>query len=386
MALFNTRHFGLFAFFFASTFLAHHALSVQVTSAAEPGLVTNTTGEHCCTHPSISTVRTAADKGDAAAEFDLGNRYYLGVLGADLNLTEANKWLRKAADQGHENAEDELSELYAKAPKDGLGVHQDWAESYFWFLLTMKSRDPRLDKIIGPVPGMTPATLQTMTAQHEEDQDYMRKRYIEDHLSTAQITEVRKRAEAWKPASGSSVVPIPQPKAEEPRANNDDKTEYCCLHPSVSELRMLAEGGDAEAEANLGGVYFRGSWGADVDWDEAAKWLRLAGEQGNERAQDQLSQVYAGAAKAGQSIHQDWAESYFWFLLAAKARDRRLSGLVGNATEETATTPDELDAQAYREQDAKRIREIETHLTAAQIAAAKDKADQWKPSPRHHSK
>ena len=333
----------------------------------------------CCTDRlSVEARRDLADRGDAVAEFELGDSYYRGAAEGQVNWLAARRWLQKSAEQGNENAQDELSELYARAPKDGREVRQDWVESYFWLLLAMKIRDPRLDEIIGPRPGATHATLAALNAQNAEDADYGRKREIEGYLTAAQVAETRKRADAWKPAGGNSVPPPRRSKPEKPQERSNDKTEYCCLHPSVSELRISAEGGDAQSQEDLGSVYYYGRLGTDVDWNEAAKWLHLAGDQGNEQAQDQLSRLYAEAKIEGPGVHQDWAEAYFWFLLTAQSRDARLSPLVGVATERAATTPDELEAQTYRAEDAKRARQLEAHLTASQIAETKKRVSQWK--------
>lgn len=47
--------------------------------------------------------RKAADQGHAEAQFNLGNCYYNGE-GVALDRAEAVRWLRKAADQGHDEA------------------------------------------------------------------------------------------------------------------------------------------------------------------------------------------------------------------------------------------------------------------------------------------
>ena len=48
----------------------------------------------------------------------------------------------------------------------------------------------------------------------------------------------------------------------------------------ITEIRRQAEQGDVDAQFNLGGRYFRGV-GVPEDDTEAARWLRLAAEQGH---------------------------------------------------------------------------------------------------------
>ena len=57
--------------------------------------------------------------------------------------------------------------------------------------------------------------------------------------------------------------------------------------PYNPELVKKAEGGDAEAQSELGMCYFRGK-GVTKDYEEAVKWWTKAAEQGDEQAKKQL--------------------------------------------------------------------------------------------------
>jgi len=48
--------------------------------------------------------------------------------GVKKNDAEALRWIRRAADHGFGNAQNELGVLY----EHGRGVQQDYAEAYFW--------------------------------------------------------------------------------------------------------------------------------------------------------------------------------------------------------------------------------------------------------------
>jgi TPR repeat protein len=58
----------------------------------------------------LKTLVDAAQKGDAAAQFELGRRYYRGE-GAPQNNVIAIRWFRRAADQGHVVSKIYVSEL-----------------------------------------------------------------------------------------------------------------------------------------------------------------------------------------------------------------------------------------------------------------------------------
>ncbi|MDI2700979.1 SEL1-like repeat protein, partial [Acinetobacter baumannii] len=60
----------------------------------------------------ISVMRFMSKAADAS--FKLGIGYLNGQFGLDKNYTEAEKWLNKAASQGHPDAERCLQEAFSK--------------------------------------------------------------------------------------------------------------------------------------------------------------------------------------------------------------------------------------------------------------------------------
>ena len=73
-------------------------------------------------------IKTAAEQGDAEAQFRLGECYYLGD-GVEKNCDDALKWYGKAAEQGNARAQCVLGVCYAK----GELVNKDYAEAVKWF-------------------------------------------------------------------------------------------------------------------------------------------------------------------------------------------------------------------------------------------------------------
>ena len=113
-----------------------------------------------------------------------------------------------------------------------------------------------------------------------------------------------------------------------------------------------AEQGDADAQYNLGVMYYDGR-GVTQDYAEAVKWYRLAAEQDIAKAQSQLGYMYAN----GQGVPQDYVLAHMWFNLAAgrmppgEGRDRVVSN-----------------------------RDLaEKRMTPAQVAEAQRLAREWKP-------
>lgn len=80
-------------------------------------------------------------------------------------------------------------------------------------------------------------------------------------------------------------------------------------HPKVAEVvksyKQDAEGGDAQAQFEVGGCYYYGI-GVSIDYAEAVKWYRKAAKQGNAEAQAKLGFCYAN----GHGVPKDHVEAY----------------------------------------------------------------------------
>ena len=76
--------------------------------------------------------------------------------------------------------------------------------------------------------------------------------------------------------------------------------------------RLAADQGNARAQNNLGYMYANGQ-GVAKDESEAVKWFRLAADQGYARAQDNLGYMY----EKGEGVAKDESEAVKWYRLAA---------------------------------------------------------------------
>jgi len=82
---------------------------------------------------------------------------------------------------------------------------------------------------------------------------------------------------------------------------------------AVKWYRQAAEQGYAQAQYNLGVMYYNGR-GVKQDDFEAVKWYRKAAEQGDADAQANLGSAYG----AGRGVRQDYAEAVKWVKKAAE--------------------------------------------------------------------
>lgn len=81
----------------------------------------------------------------------------------------------------------------------------------------------------------------------------------------------------------------------------------------IPALRQQAEGGQAQAQAQLGRLYAKGQ-GVPQSYAEAAKWYRRAADQKDADGEFALGELY----EAGQGVARDPSQAAKWYQLAAE--------------------------------------------------------------------
>jgi len=90
------------------------------------------------------------------------------------------------------------------------------------------------------------------------------------------------------------------------RAASRATAQYFLLH--------AANQGCDYSQFSVGAMHERGSAGVQRDFSEAARWYRLASEQGHADAQCNLGNLYS----TGRGVEMDYIEALYWFRLAAQ--------------------------------------------------------------------
>ena len=145
--------------------------------------------------------------------------------------------------------------------------------------------------------------------------------------------------------SATLAAASPSPAPESPQNQTEPR--------DVEALRLEAEQGDAEAQANLGAQYRYGA-GVLPDHAVAVYWFRLAADQGEPFAQRDLGLMYG----EGLGVSQDNVAAHMWLSLAT-----------------THISEDARDA-VITARDA-----IAEEMTPEQIAEAERLAREWRPTP-----
>jgi TPR repeat protein len=113
-----------------------------------------------------------AQQGDAEAQYDLAKNLEAGRIGLKRDLTQAEHWYRKAAEQGDPFAQAGLAILY----QFGKGVKADPVEACMWYTLAAE----------GTKGGDRESIVEMLDNLSSE-------------MSPEQRSEARKRASEWKP-------------------------------------------------------------------------------------------------------------------------------------------------------------------------------------------
>ncbi|MGD0815978.1 MAG: tetratricopeptide repeat-containing serine protease family protein [Verrucomicrobiota bacterium] len=267
-------------------------LSIALAAAGlAPGQETNTPGQDAAggtnrlqkdiPPPSTNSVafqetKARAEKGEAAAQSELGLMYDLGQ-GVAQNYAEAVKWLRKAAEQGHPRAQ----LLLGLHCQNGDGVRQDYAEAVKWLRKAADQGGAEAQYSLGVCYDLG----------HGVRQDYAEA--VKWYLKAAAQGDAMAQYNLGVCYSCGQGVP-------------QDDAQAAKWYGQAAGQDVLA------AEYNLG-LCFHDGRGVAADFAEALKWFRKAAEQGDAAAQYDLGFMY----DAGQGVPQDRVEAYKWYNLAA---------------------------------------------------------------------
>ena len=246
----------------------------------------------------------------------IGDDYYYGRNGKLKNYTEAVKWYRKAAEQGHSDTQNLLGYCYEK----GYGVPQDYTEAVKWYRKAAEQGDEYGQTSIGDC--------------------YYYGRGVTQNYSEA-IKWYRKAAE----------------QGDTNAQNNLGNCYYYGrgvtqnYNEAIKWYRKAAEQGDTNAQNNLGICYKYGE-GVTQDYTEAIKWFYKAAEQGDTNAQNNLGDCYY----YGQGVSQNHSEAIKWYRKAIEYTTGGIRCLAysyenGYSVEKDINKAIELYRQAARQGD-----------------------------------
>jgi TPR repeat protein len=157
-------------------------------------------------------------------------------------------------------------------------------------------------------------------------------------------------------------------------------------------LRRAAGAGSAAAAEDLANLFLRNAPGIRRNPTEGFHWMAESARLGNAAAMLDLGSMYFNFPDA---VMRDPSEGYRWLMRAAlvdnPAAQEMLSGVLAQGAMVAARIvipPDliaadmwlRLAARSQFHDNASQRRQIESTMSTAQLAAAKDRADAWRPN------
>jgi TPR repeat protein len=234
----------------------------------------------------------ASARGDHLAETLLGEDYTWGYNGIPENTALGISLLRKAADSGQADAQDDLGTIYYK----GHGVGADPQTAVSWY---RKSAEQGLAK-----------------GEHDLAEMYMYAEGFKD--PKAAFEWYKKAAEQGDASSQWSLGGFYEQGLVV--AKNDQT--------SASWYGKAAENGLPQAQAHLGSMYFDGI-GMPKDDSMALKWFRQAAENNQSEAEFGLGVMYA----YGRGVPKNDATALSWYRKAAAQNDPAAEYFIGKMYE-----------------------------------------------------
>jgi len=95
-----------------------------------------------------------------------------------------------------------------------------------------------------------------------------------------------------------------------------DKNDYKKLLELIKRLNEQAKAGNAEAQFNLGAMYYKG-FAVKQNFNKAFKWFLLSAKQGNSLAQNAVGLM----SIMGKGVKKDYDFGRYWIQLGAKNGD-----------------------------------------------------------------
>ena len=228
----------------------------------------------------LSELRAAAERGDAAAQFLLGEAYDFGLLDLSVDHAQAAAWYRKAAAAGIARAQFNLGSSFLK----GEGVVRDAAEAARLYRLAADQGLPEAIFNLG----------------------------VCYHAGEGVVQDAAEAARLFRLAADQGLTDAIYNLGVLYRDGTGVPQDHAA---AFAHFRRAAELGQLSAMSELG-ILYRDGTGVPQDYSEAFYWAEKAAKQGNERGLYHMAKyTYAGL---GTKKDDKLARQMFAKLLSSK--------------------------------------------------------------------
>ena len=127
------RYLEIALFLGAFVFMSYYAYGAYIELQRDPAKES-----HIKTAEKVNTLRASADRGNAAAQYEIASYYYYGSAGFPMDKTKSMDWFMKAAEQGHIRAQLQIAYEY----KEGGVLEKDLQKSIQYYTMAAEQDDP----------------------------------------------------------------------------------------------------------------------------------------------------------------------------------------------------------------------------------------------------
>jgi serine/threonine-protein kinase len=244
----------------------------------------------------LADIVNAANRGDPAAQNQLGVKYAQGENPIPHDDTKAVSLYRQAANQGFAKAETNLGDMYLYGRG---GLQQSYSDAASWYLKAAQQEWP--------------------DAQYRLA--YLYEKGLGTDKDPAHAVQLYQSAAGHGYAEAQNVLGTLYATGED-GLKEDDKQAVAWYQKAVDQ-------GFAKAQKNLGDLYFFGH-GVDKDYKQAMTWYQKAADQGFPDAQFRLGYMYEKGlgtkASSDDAIAQYKKAASSGNVDAQRALDRLASG------------------------------------------------------------
>ncbi|MBI4659600.1 MAG: SEL1-like repeat protein [Verrucomicrobia bacterium] len=260
----------------------------------------------------ISKWKTAGEKGEAWACFNLGLAYHLGK-DVEKNEAEAIRWYLLAAEKGFAAAQANLGYCY----ETGFGVPVDYAESVKWYQLAAQQGHPFAQYNLGKKYQTGPGVPIDPKMAEKWLRQAAQRNFVPAYFSLGQIyandtsgnADYREAFKWFKTAAEQGYAPAQHAIGYLYFEGKGVQTNY---FEAVKWYSLAASRNFADSHYNLGICYERG-FGVPQNLVAAVTHYRTAAEFGHPYAQYSIGVCYY----EGKGLEADFLQAYKWWNLSA---------------------------------------------------------------------
>lgn len=279
----------------------------------------------------LQELQELAQKGNAEAQFQLGNMYY-NCNDIETDYKEAQKWYKKAAEQGYAEAQCMLGEIYKRDAhnnynfvhsKEWLKDKKTYVELIHWFKESIEQEYDNAKQMLNSINSAILTYDEIVdwwiNASYKKAKYWLEKSAEQGNVkafyelglisccSDEPTEEEYKTSIYWLEKAAEQDYPnakyhlIMHCRRLAGLYGSSDWHDLSIYKNSIQWYEKAVEYGDSYSMCRLGKLYYYG-FGTKIDRTLALKYLTMAAEQGDSGAQDLINLnkniVYRNATKS----------------------------------------------------------------------------------------